>query len=130
MEPLVDGISIGDARECAFLVNLILRPLVVSRERMKLCPWAGTVDVRPLAVLLTHPAVHAVACSAVRGQRVCARRGGEHGLHVRRCLGDAAAAAGVAAAKTGREDDEDETEDEGTNLQNISNGPWSLLLPR
>lgn len=103
------------------LLYLMLRPLLVSRERIQLCPCAGPpVDVRPLAVLLTHPTVHAVACPLLYEANVFALDvRGEHGPHVRRCLGDAAAA---GAAEPGTDDEEP-----GAGLHR---GPSPLLLQR
>ncbi|KJZ77462.1 hypothetical protein HIM_03186 [Hirsutella minnesotensis 3608] len=101
------------------ILYLILRPLVVSRAPIPLCPCAGAPsDIRPLPVLLSHPAVHAVACPLLyEGNIFVLDVRGDHGPHVRRCLEEARAAAedkdgegrqGLATASDLDDDGEDD----------------------
>lgn len=80
-----------------------------------MCPCAGPpVDVRPLAVLLAHPAVHAVACPLLyEGNVFTLDARGEHGPHVRRCLVEAAQAKRASnVGDDGGQDDQDEDDND------------------
>ncbi|KAH7156231.1 hypothetical protein EDB81DRAFT_786360 [Dactylonectria macrodidyma] len=78
------------------ILSLILRPLVTSPMPIQVCPCAAS-PINPLAVLLTHPALHAIAAPLLfTANEFVLDATGPHAQHVRRRLAEAAAAATAA----------------------------------
>ncbi|KAH7155418.1 hypothetical protein B0J13DRAFT_618868 [Dactylonectria estremocensis] len=74
------------------ILSIILQPLVTSPTPIQVCPCAAS-PINPLAVLLTHPALHAIAAPLLFTANEFVLDGtGPHAQHVRRRLAEAEAA--------------------------------------